>query len=623
MTDNLNVLRNALHKMGVQLPYLWRALGLIWDAARRWTVVWLALLVLQGLLPVAVVYLTRLLVDSLVDVMGLGAEWERLQSVLVLVGLMAGILILKEVLRSAAAYIRTAQAERVRDYMSDLIHRKTMEVDLSFYDSAEYYNQLHRARSGASYRTLGLLESLGVLLQNGITLVSMLVVLLPYGAWLPVALLASTLPALYVVLQHRLQLHHWTIRTTEDERRAMYYDWLLTMRESAAEVRIFQLSNYLRQLYQTLRKRLRQERIQLAKSQGLAEVAAGGSALLVTGVAMGWMVWRVLEGQVSLGDLALFYQAFNQGQSLMRAFLENFGEIYSNTFFLGDMFDFLALKPRVVDPPDPLPLPSRISQGICLEGIHFTYPDSHRPTLQDFNLCVEAGQIAAIVGVNGAGKSTLIKLLCRFYDPQAGRITIDGIDLRQFSADDLRHSITVLFQEPVHYSATVRQNILLGDIHANRSDAEVIAAAEAAGADDPISRLAQGYDTFLGKNFKGGADLSVGEWQRIALGRAFLRQAALIILDEPTSAMDPWAESDWLARFRKLAMGRTAILITHRFTTAAFADMIYVMDQGKIVEAGNHQQLLKAGGRYAASWREQMQRWMDASSPPFGADLSA
>lgn len=632
-----------LRKAWEQLPYLWRALGLIWQATPGWTGGWTALLVVQGLLPVAIVHLTRRLVDSLVAVMGAGSggeasagegfAWESVRPVMLQVGLMAALLILKEVLRSVASLIRTAQSERIKDFMNGLIHQKSVEVDLAFYDSPGYHDQLYRARFGAAQRPLALLESTGVLLQNGITLVAMLFVLLPYGVWLPLALLASTLPAFYVVLEQRLQFHRWTVKNTESERRAAYYDWLLTMRESAAELRLFQLSEHFRGLYQGLRQRLRQERIQLAVRQGKAETLAGGVALLVTGAAMAWMVWRAVNGQVSLGDLALFYQAFNQGQSLMRSFLENAGEIYSNSFFLADLFEFLALKPRVFDPPEPLPVPAVLKQGIHMQGVTFYYPESARPALQNFNLEIEPGRIAAIVGANGAGKSTLIKLLCRFYDPQEGSIAIDGIDLRQFALRDLREHVTVLFQEALHFSATAGENIALGDLSILSQSGpaqpgelwqpRVQEAARFAGADEPINRLPQGYNTQLGRWFKGGMELSVGEWQRIALGRAFLRHAPIIILDEPTSAMDPWAEADWLVRFRRMAAGRTAILITHRFTTAAFADVIHVMDEGRIVESGQHHALLEQAGPYAASWKEQMRRWLEASSPDEGADLSA
>lgn len=602
-------LRDAL----AQLPYLPRALALVWTAARGWTVAWAVLLLVQGLLPVATVTLTRLLVDSLVAAVGSGGAWESVRPTLVLAALVAGVMLVTQLLGSATGYVRTAQSELVRDHITALIHRKSIAVDLAFYDLPEYYDHLHRARIEGSHRPVALLESIGGLLQNSITLVSMGAVLIPYGIWLPVALLVSTLPAFYVVLRYGLRQHKWRLRTTPDERRAWYYYWLLTARESAAEIRLFGLGDHFRSAYQTLRRRLRNERLQLAKDQGLAELGAGAAALVVTAAAMASMVWRALQGLVSLGDLALFYQAFNQGQGLMRSLLGNAGQVYSNSLFLGNLFEFLELEPQVVDPPHPALLPVRLTEGVRGPSIHFRditfrYPGSQRPVLDAFNLAIPAGRIVAIVGPNGAGKSTLIKLLCRFYDPEIGRIEVDGVDLRDMSIEELQCSITVLFQEPVHYNATVAENIALGDLAALPSAAQIEVAARAAGADEPIARLPQGYDTSLGKWFAGGTELSVGEWQRIALARAFLRQAPIMVLDEPTGAMDSWAEADWLQRFRRLAAGHTAIVITHRFTTAMHADIIHVMDDGQIVESGSHHELLAHGGRYAQSWTAQMRQ---------------
>jgi ATP-binding cassette subfamily B protein len=242
-----------------------------------------------------------------------------------------------------------------------------------------------------------------------------------------------------------------------------------------------------------------------------------------------------------------------------------------------------------------------------LHNVTFAYPGASRPALDNFNMVIPAGQITAIVGENGAGKTTLIKLLCRFYDPEKGRLTIDGTDIRDLSFSALRQRITVLFQDPVRYHDTVRNNIAFGDIDSSPDIDRIQAAAEAGGADAPINRLPQGYQAVLGKWF-GGAELSGGEWQRLALARAFLRNAEFIILDEPTSAMDSWAEADWLLRFRQLVTGRTALIITHRFTTALQADMIHVAHQGRIVESGSHQQLLAQKGRYAASWSRQMRQ---------------
>lgn len=607
MNSKQTLLRTKAQLIVAQLPHLMRTLGLVWQVARRWTVAWTLLLILQGLLPVATVYLTRALVDSLVVALKEEALWSSFQPLLPLVVLMALTLLLTEFAGLAASYIRTVQAELVRDHISGLIHTKSVAVDLAYYDMPEYYDRLYRAQYHALDRPLILLENVGTFFQNGLTLLAMMVVLLPYGIGLPIALLASTLPAFYVVLEHRLRLHYWQLRNTETERRTWYYSWLLTDRESAAELRIFDLGAHFQTLYQTLRAKLRGELIQLEWSQRLAEGLGALIALVVTGVALAWMLWRAVLGMLTLGDLALFYQAFQQGQRLLGSLLGNLGEIYSNSLFLGDLYAFLALEPTVKDPPNPSPLPAALQQGICFENVTFHYPRSQRVALTDFSLSIPAGKIVAIVGTNGAGKSTLVKLLCRFYDPDAGRIMLDGMDLRQFSLNELRRQITILFQVPVQYQDTVLENITLGDLLHPDERAEIERAAAAAGADGPIDRLPQGYETLLGNWFKGGTELSVGEWQRLALARAYWRLAPILVLDEPTSAMDPWAEHDWLQRFRQLAEGRTALIITHRFTTAMYADTIHVMENGQVVESGTHSELLALQGRYAKSWHEQIQ----------------
>ncbi len=606
MTENLRIVASKLRRALAELPYLPKAVALVWHAARGWTTAWAILLVAKGLLPVATVYLTRPLVNSLVAAIRSGGAWDQVRPALVLVALMAGVLALTDVLRSVTVWIRTAQAELVQDHISGVIHQKSVAADLAFYDSPDFYDHLHRARSDAPYRSVALVETLGSLLQNGITLAAMLTVLIPFGLWMPVALLGSTLPACYVVFSHALRQYHWRRRTTAEERRTWYYDWVLTTRETAAEVRLFRLGGHFQSLYQSLRRRLRDERVALARSQSLAEIAAGAAALLLAGLALGWMIWRTVHGRGTLGDLALFYQAFNQGLGLMRSLLESVGQLYANVLFLGNLFEFLALQPQVVDSPSPVAAPAAVKQGIRFSGVTFRYPGSDRPALEDFSLTVPAGQIVALVGPNGAGKSTLIKLLCRFYDPDSGRIELDGIDLRGLPIADLRRLITILFQEPVHYNATAAENIALGDLAASPGRAEIEAAARDAGADEPIARLPQGYNNLLGRSFSSGAELSVGEWQRLALARAFLRRAPILILDEPTSAMDPWAEADWLARFRRLSAGRTALIITHRFTTAMHADTIHVLQQGRIIESGRHQDLMALGGHYAQWWSTQM-----------------
>jgi ATP-binding cassette subfamily B protein len=601
MPGSREILGSKLRKALAQLPYLPRALKLVWEVARRWTTAWIVLLIVQGLLPAAMVYLTKVVVDGVVASLRRDSSWPV--TPLLLLG---GVLLLMEVVRNAINWVRLVQAELLQDHITSLIHEKSVAVDLAFYELSDYYDHLHRARAEARYRPVALLGNLGALLQNSITLVAMGAILITLGPWLALALLVSTLPAFYVVLHYALAEYQWRQRTTADDRRAWYYDWIMTTADAAAEIRLFGLGKHFQSHYQGLRRRLRGERLHLTRQQGLAELAATVIALLIIGAALGWMMWKASRGLITLGELALICVAFNQGQGLMRTLLENAGQLYGNSLFLGNLFEFLALQPTVCTGGPSGPPLRAIQDDLIFNNVSFTYPDAPNKALDNFQMTIPSGKIVAIVGPNGAGKSTLLKLLCRFYDPDNGSITIDGRDLKDFATDDLRRSITVLFQQPFHYNSTVRENILYGDLNLEATDAEIAAAVRAAGAEDIVARLPAKSQTLLGRWFAGGTELSVGEWQRIALARAFLRRAPIIILDEPTSALDPWAEADWLERFRQLALGRTSIIITHRFTTAMHADMIHVMDRGRIVESGSHHCLIEQSGLYAQSWSRQM-----------------
>jgi ATP-binding cassette subfamily B protein len=607
MFSSGKILDSKLRKALAQLPNLPRALALVWHVARPWTIGWVLLLIVQGLLPAAIVFLTKLFVDDLVRAMRSDFSWPEMQHAMMLALLVGGVLLLMEVVRNTINWVRTVQAELLQDHITSLIHEKSVAVDLAFYELSDYYDHLHRARREARYRPVALLGNIGALLQNSITLIAMGAILIPLGPWLALALLLSTLPAFFVVIHYALAEYQWRQRTTTDDRRAWYYDWLMTTAEAAAEIRLFGLGKYFRSSDKSLRGRLRHERLRLARRQSLSELAASLIALVIMGAALGLMVWRTLMNVITLGELAMIYAAFNQGQGLMRTLLENAGQLYANSLFLGNLFEFLALQPTIESTSDTPPSsgPQGIQKAISFNRVSFSYPNATSKALDDFTMTIPGGKIVALVGPNGAGKSTLLKLLCRFYDPDEGSIAIDGKDLQNFAIEDLRRLITVLFQQPFHYNTSVRENILYGDLKLDATEAAIDAAVRAAGAEEIVSRLPEKSQTLLGRWFAGGTELSVGEWQRIALARAFLRRAPVIILDEPTSALDPWAEADWLDRFRQLAVGRTSIIITHRFTTAMHADVIHVMDRGRIVESGSHQRLLDHNGLYAQSWSRQ------------------
>ncbi|NJN31122.1 MAG: ABC transporter ATP-binding protein [Synechococcales cyanobacterium RM1_1_8] len=580
---------------------------LIWRSSRSLTALWAILLLLQGLIPVGLVYLTRFLIDALVRASQQNWSQDALQPLLMPGGLFAGLTAINFLLQSASSWVRTAQSELLQDYVSDLIHQKSIEIDYGCYESSEYNNKLSRAREGASGRSLALLESAGGLLQGSLSLFAIAFLLLSYGLLIPAALIVSTLPAFFVALKLSSLQYNWSQRTTLARRKTQYYELVLTNNMMAGELRLFNFGAHFRQAYQQVRKQLRLEQLALIRQQSLSSLGASLVSGLLLLVLVALLGRDVLKGGLSLGELAMFQQAFVRGQGIVKSLLSNLNSIYRNSLFIGNLFEFLAIQPSITDPQQPKPTPKHLESGIALKDVDFRYPGCNDYILKGFNLVIPAGKVVAIVGDNGAGKSTLIKLLCRFYDVESGCITFDGIDVRQFRLNQFRALITVLFQFPITYQLDALSNISLSDLERPQDIEAIEDCAKASGIHGKLKTLPAGYHTQLGKWFPDGVDLSGGQWQRLALARAFYRQSPFIILDEPTSAMDPWAERDWLDRFRAMAAGKTALVITHRFTLAMRADIIHVMRAGEIVESGSHHELLAMDGLYAESWRSQME----------------
>jgi len=591
------MLLNQISHFFRQLPAGRRALALVWASAGWWTVAWAVLLLGQGLIPAGLALLLRAVVNHLVA----SRHWASVAPPALGI---AGLWIAGQLLSSTLSWVREVQAERVQDEVHRLIHLQALRLDLAFYDHPESYDQLHRARVDAISQPLALLESLGTMVQNGLGFLVLAGILFTYAGWLPLLLVSTAIPGLLLVARHTLKEHHWNLEHTSQERRTRYLDWLITDRSAAAELRLFDLGTYHRKAFESLRESLRAGQLRLVGEGAVTELAAGFLAWGGSLAGLGWMLNRTLTGKAGLGDLLLCLQAFQQCQTLLRSLLEGAGKIYRSLLFVENLDEYLGLRPAIL-PGKTLNPGLPVEKSILFEDVGFTYPGGFHRALDGFNLEIPKGKVVALVGHNGAGKSTLIKLLCRFYDPDAGRILLDGADIRELDLVGLRREIAILFQDPVHYHASVRENIAFGDLEGISDVSRVRQAAQDAGALEPIERLPGDFEAVLGKWF-GGAELSGGEWQRIALARAFFRRASLVILDEPTSSMDSWAEQDWLGRFRTLTAGRTALMITHRFTTAMHADIIHVLDKGRVVESGTHSELVAVGGAYASSWAAQM-----------------
>jgi ATP-binding cassette subfamily B protein len=417
-----------------------------------------------------------------------------------------------------------------------------------------------------------------------------------------------------IIVHHNRLYRRWWDETMTKRRRADYFDHVTVMDTFAAEVRLFGFGRTITSAYQAVRKGLREGRLRLARRESIARIVASAIALVGLGVLMVWMLHEALEGRATIGDLALFYQSINQGQGIVRGLLGGVSGFYTNALFLEQLFSLLDLESKQVKSSDAAPVPKRVASGVEFEDVWFTYPGASRPSLKGLSIVLPADRIAAIVGANGAGKSTLLKLMCRFYEVDRGRILIDGVDISSMERDEIYKAISVLFQSPVKHQDTAWANISLSKSDASKE--EIIEAAKLAGAHEFIDKLPRGFDSVLGKYFYEGAELSGGQWQRVALARAYLRKAPIMVLDEPTSAMDSWSEMEWFERFRSLAQGKVAAIITHRFTVAMQADKIFVMDDGKIVEEGTHRELLRLDGVYASSWKEQMRRAEQAERSP-------
>ena len=538
-----------------------------------------------------------------------GATPETLQAALLWIGLIGLVSLLGDGCSALSKLTQTVQTEAVSDRVHSLLHTKSIQVDLQYYENTDYYNTLHRAQEQATYRPQMVLASLLQVGQSGLSLLGILALLSSLNWMVPLLLSIATIPGILMRVRYTGKAYGRVSSWTESERQSDYFHTLLTTEPHAKEIRLFNLGSLFSQWFQTLRTKIRREKIYLATQQSRIDLITNGSATLAVCVAGGITAHQTIQGAITLGGFVMYYQAFGRGQGFLRELLTHLIGLYENSLFLQDFYQFLDLKPTIVEPEDPKPLSPSWETGIRLENVSFNYAHSQRSVLKNINLTIEPGEVVAIVGANGAGKTTLIKLLCRLYQPTMGTITLDGVDLGDYSMTELRRQISVLFQDYIHYQLTVKENIWLGDIEVEPDSERIWAAAHKAGAHPTIDRLPHGLDTRLGNWFEQGEELSIGQWQKIALARTFLRDARLVILDEPTSALDPQAEAEVFARFRQLVRGRTAIIISHRLSTIKMVDRILVLSDGQLAESGSHEELMQQQGLYARLFTTQAQHY--------------
>lgn len=584
---------------------LFRAIRQVFTYVPGLTTISIALIIIQGLLPLAALYVMKLMIDTVTGAIGAADKAPFLSQLWLLVVAAAALALLTTVCRAVSGYLSELQSVVLSDTITDKIQAHSLRLDLAYYENPAYHDNLRLAQMGGAARSAQVIANFTRVIQSIISLCAVGGAIILFSPLVALLLAGAALPAALVRLLNSRQLYELQVRQTEASRRTHYYNSLITESWYAREIRQFGLGDLFRQRYRDLQQELRDARLALSRSRAIGDIATQGIITVAVFGAFAIIALKAVSGELSVGDLVMFFMGFQLCIGYVQAIFTGMNSLYEDHLFLRHLFAFFDLQPRIAPPVNPVPLPVPFREEIQFSGVTYTYPGTASPAIADASLTIKKGEVIALVGENGAGKSTLVKLLCRLYDPDAGTVSVDGIDLKAADPDDWRRHTAVFFQDFVRYQFTVRENIWVGDVTQPPGTPGTVEAARKAAADPVIHKLPHGPDTQLGRLFGGGHDLSTGEWQKIALARTFFRNAELVILDEPASSLDALAEAEIFTRFRELVKGRTAVIVSHRFSTVLIADRIFVFREGKIPEQGSHAELMAQNGHYAKMYRAQ------------------
>jgi ATP-binding cassette subfamily B protein len=582
-------------------------MAMVWRTSPHLTAASLALRLVRALLPVATLYIGKLIIDDVVLLVQAPDKPATLQQWLdsgrlnwlgvLLLGEFA-LAVLADVLGRVVSLVDSLLSERVTNASSVRLMEHAATLDLEDFEDAEFQDQLERARRQTSGR-MTLMGQLFGQAQDIVTVASFAAGLILFAPWLIVLLLLALVPAFLGEAHFNAQSYSLDFGRTPERRELDYVRQTAASVETAKEVKIFGLNGFLIDRYRRLAAAFYAANRRLA----LRRAGWGGlfTAIGTVGyyLAYAYIAWRTLTGEFSIGDLTFLAGSFRRLRTLLEGLLAGFSNVASQALYLNDLFSFFEVEPEILSPPNPLPFPKPIREGFVFEDVGFIYPGAERWAVRNLSFTLNAGEVVALVGENGAGKTTLVKLLTRLYDPDEGRILLDGHDLRDYDLEALRGSMGVIFQDFVRYNLSAGDNIAVGRIAARDDHARIERAAMRSQADDVVAKLPRGYRQMIGKRFKSGVELSGGEWQKIAIARAYMREAEVLILDEPTAALDARAEFEVFQRFKELSKGKTAVLISHRFSSVRMADRILVLAEGRVEAAGTHDELISRPGRYS------------------------
>jgi ATP-binding cassette, subfamily B, bacterial len=577
-------------------------LRIVWESGPAVVLFGLLFRLIGSVLPIALLWITKLIIDGIVTAVSHHQPVSPRFWWLV-VGEF-GVAIVAGVLTRAIDFLDALLADKYTRHVSIAVMRHASELDLTAYEDPVFYDRLERARVQATDR-LAMIQSIGRLIQQSVTAVTMSVSIVVYSPWLLLLLIAGVLPAFLGESHFAFLGYAKNFRQTPIKRQLDYLRVLGGSKEAAKELKLFGLSRYLTDRFASLSDVIYSQDVALARRR-----LAAGSALSVVGTlgyysAYVWVIWRTLAGALSIGTLYFLATAIQQASLNIQQVFSTLAGIADQALFLTDLLAFFGMQPTIRSKPNALPAPRPIRRGFEFRNVSFRYPGTDRLVLRGLNFHLHPRERVALIGENGEGKTTIVKLLTRLYDPTEGEILLDGIDLREYSLEDLYREIGVIFQDFMRYEMTAAENIASGHIEDLGHPALLEEAARKSGADQVIHRLAGGYDQMLGRRFERGVDLSGGEWQKLALARAYLRDSQVLILDEPTAALDARSEYEVFQRFAELTRDKMALFISHRFSTVRMADRIVVLEDGRIAEEGTHDELSSLGGRYAEMFELQ------------------
>ena len=577
-------------------------LRIVWESGPRVIVAGLVFRLLVSVLPVALLWIAKLIIDGIVQVVTTHQGVPR--HFWWLVASEFGLAIFGSLCSRAIDYFDSLFADNYTRHVSIEVMKHAAGLDLLTYEDPVFYDRLERARVQATDR-LGMIQSMGRLVQQVITTVSLSISILIYSPWLLLLLIAGVVPAFLGESHFAFLGYAKNFRQTPVRRQLDYLRVLGGSREAAKELKLFGLKDFLTGRFTKLSDEIYVENVALARRKLVAGAALSVIATAGYYSAYVIVIWQTISGMLTIGAMTFLTRAVMQASDNIQQIFTTVSSIADQALFLTDLLAFFEMKPTVRSKPNALPAPRPIMQGFEFRDVSFAYPGSSRLVLDRLNLNFRPGERIALVGENGQGKTTIVKLIARLYDPTEGQILLDGVDLREYDLEDLYHEIGVIFQDFMRYEMTARENIAIGRIEQVKNTALLETAARKSMAEPVIGKLAGGYEQMLGRRFDGGLDLSGGEWQKIALARAYLRDAQVLILDEPTAALDARSEYEVFQRFAELTEGKMALLISHRFSTVRMADRIVVLENGRIAEEGNHDELASLGGRYAEMFEMQ------------------